>query len=761
MRLYFLLFLAWTAYAVRAEGPATALKSRVVSGYIKDAQTGEVLIGATIGIPKSGTGTVSNHYGYYSLSLPEGRHSLQFTFLGYESVEKDLDLSTDKNLNVELAPASATLNEVKVVANQSHSRLDEPLTGVQKISGATIKQVPLLLGEADALKALQLMPGVRAVSEGSSGFSVRGGNPDQNLILLDEAPVYNAGHLLGFFSVFNNDAIKDVSLYKGDIPAKNGGRLASVLDIRMKDGNARNFTASGGVGTISSRLTLEGPIASEKTTFLLAGRRTYADLFLKMSSDEQIKDNILYFYDVNAKLSHSFSESDRIYFSAYLGKDVVKNHFSEIYFGNHTSTFRWNHVFSPRLFSNLTLLFSNYQYGLAQSDANASGIKWISNMQDYGARLDFNYYPTPAHSISFGAQSTLHDILPGEVRPSDNSVFSPVIMQRKQALEHGFYIENAQKIGTKLTWRYGLRLSVFQNYDLDAKKSEHSYWRLEPRSGLTWMFHPKSSFKASYARTYQYMHLSSNSQSTTPLDVWFLSSPVVKPQRSDQFSLGWFRHMANNSVDLSIETFYKDMQNTIDFKDYADLMLNEDLESELRFGRAYAYGLEFMTRYNRGKWTGWLSYTWSRSRRKVNEINNNEWYYSPYDLTHDVSIVASYRLSPRLLLSGNWVFTTGAPVTFPVGRFESGNDLIPIYSERNAERMPDYHRLDVGITWKGKENPQKKWQGEWVFSAYNAYARKNAWSIYFEQDENNPHRTKAMKSYLFSIIPAITYNFRF
>lgn len=779
MRCLLIIALVFYALMARAGDPETVERLPVVSGFVKDAKTGEVLIGATVYNVQNREGTISNLYGFFSLAMSPGEQKLVFAFLGYKPVEKSIRIGSDVTLNVELEAELTSLQEVTVVANQSHTRIEEPLMGVQKIQANVIREVPALMGEVDAIKVLQLMPGVQAASEGSSGFSVRGGNPDQNLILLDEAPVYNAGHLMGFFSVFNNDVIKDVSLYKGDIPARSGGRLASLLDIRMKDGNSKEFGGSGGIGTISSRLAVEGPVFSDKTTFVVAGRRTYADLFLKLSSDEAVRDNVLYFYDLNLKLNHTFSQSDRIFVSGYLGRDVFKNHHSGIDFGNQTVTFRWNHVFSPRLFSNLTLLNSNYDYGMENSE-NAQGFEWTSNMKDYSVKLDFNFYPNANNSIGFGVQSIVHTIMPGQVKGmGDNTLYSDIKLDRSTSLEHAFYAENTQKISSRLNFRYGLRFSIFQNvgaanlhqYDenyelvntIHYKKGDvyHTYRGFEPRAGITYLINPQMSVKASYSRTYQYLQLSSNSASTTPLDVWFPSSPNVKPQLSDQFSLGVFKQFLNNSFDVGVETFYKNMDNTIDFKDYAELLLNEYLEGELRFGQAYAYGVEFLTRYNYGKWKGWIGYTWSRSKRKIEGVNNNKWYMSPYDHTHDCSFVGSYQLSPRITLSGNWVFSTGAPVTFPVGRFESGNDIIPIYSKRNAERMPDYHRLDLSLTLLGKEKPGRKWQGEWVFSVYNAYGRKNAWSIYFEQDENNSYQTKAMKTYLFSAVPSITYNFKF
>jgi hypothetical protein len=774
------LLITFLATKVVAETPQSQARQPIVSGFIKDAETGEVLIGATVYEKEGGLGTAANLYGFYSLSSAAGKKTLVFNFMGYVPQEHIINLEKDQTLTINLLPTVAQLSEVKIYANSSHSRLDDPMMGVQRIHADVIKQVPALMGEVDAIKVLQLLPGVQAASEGSSGFSVRGGNPDQNLILLDEAIVYNAGHLMGFFSVFNNDAIRDVNLYKGDIPARSGGRLSSMLDVRMKDGNSKKLSATGGIGTISSRLTLEGPIGSEKTTFLLAGRRTYADMFLPLSTDEAVKDNKLFFYDFNAKLNHTFSDRDRIFVSGYMGRDVFDNTFSRLDFGNSTQTFRWNHVYSPRLFSNITFIHSNYNYMLGNQSSDVQGFEWKADMQDLSLKADFNYYLNAKNEITFGAQTIYHKILPGHAKGTgSSSIFNELKMPTNRSLEHAVYAENKQKIGANLTVRYGLRWSAFQNmgegtshifnseYEvtetLKHKSGEiyNTYHGLEPRLGLTYLLNSSTSIKASYSRTYQYIHLANNSTGTTPLDIWFPSSPNVKPQMSDQVSTGIFRKFLNNAFDVGVEVFYKEMQNSIDFKDHADLLLNEFLERELRFGRSYAYGAEFLTRFDYGRWNGWFGYTWSNSQRKIDGVNDGDWYLSPYDHPHDFSIVVNHKTSNRVSISSNWIFYSGSPVTFPVGRYESRGDILHIYSKRNAERMPDYHRLDLSVTLKGKIRPERKWQSEWVFSAYNAYARKNAWAINFKQDEDNPYKTKATKLYLFSVIPAVTYNFKF
>ncbi len=777
--LYCLLLLFWSGITLLGAN-IEPKRDPVISGYVKDAKTGETLIGASIYFKEEGKGTASNLYGFFSISLPPGQKVITVSFMGYKTYERLIILESDQSLNISLEPVSAQLEEVNIIADGTRMNLDEPITGMQRINAAMIKEVPALMGEIDPVKVLQLMPGISAASEGSSGFSVRGGNPDQNLIVLDEAIVYNAGHLMGFFSVFNNDALRDVNIYKGDIPARSGGRLASLLDIRMKDGNTEKLSGKGGIGTISSRLTLEGPVFSEKTTFLLAGRRTYADVFLPFAKEKQVRDAGLYFFDLNAKISHTFSDQDRIYLSAYGGRDYFRASDSELAFGNQTATLRWNHLFTSRLFGNLSLIYCNYNYSLGSEAGETSDFEWKSRLQNLAFKADFNYYPTPNHSISFGVQSITHSILPAHIRgTNENTVFNELKMPTANARELGIYAENLHLIGDRLTLRYGLRVSGFQNvgkglryyYDKnyevigskEYKKGEvyNNYWGLEPRLGVSWMLNPHSSVKAAYTRTLQYMHLASNSKSTTPLDVWFPSSPNVKPQISDQVSLGYYKQVLGNLLEAGVEVFYKELQNSIDFKDYAELLLNEYLEGELRFGSGKAYGLEFSTNFDLYGWSGWLSYTLSKSTRQINGINNNKRYLSPYDHTHDVSLVVTRSISKRLSASANWVYFTGAPVTFPIGRFESGGNIIPIYSDRNAERMPDFHRLDLAVTLRDKKNDNRRFSGEWVLSLYNAYGRKNTWSISFIEDEDVAGRTKAMKTYLFSIVPSLTYNFKF
>ncbi len=758
----------------------TGGKRFTISGNIKDKQTGEELIGATIYIREIKTGTTTNVYGFYSISLNPGQYNILYSFVGYASVEKSIELKENQTLNIDLQTREQQLKEVVITGERPDENIRKPEMSVIKMDIKSINKIPALMGEVDIIKAIQMLPGVQSTSEGSSGFSVRGGSPDQNLILLDEAIVYNASHLLGFFSVFNNDAIKDVTLYKGDIPASSGGRLSSLLDIRMKDGNQKNFSAAGGISTISSRLTLEGPLDKDRTSFLVAGRRTYVDLFLPFAKNKDIRDNILYFYDFNAKINHRVNDRNRIFLSGYFGRDIFSNDFARMSLGNQTGTFRWNHLFSQKLFSNFTLIHSMYDYQLGTPEGNANSFLWKSKMQNQSVKGDFTWYANPNNTIRFGAAAIVHTFDPGIAKGTgDESLFTEYKLPLNYAIEYGLYLSNEQKVNDKLLIKYGVRLSAFQNigratvynYDKDynaidstiySKGEIFNTWHaLEPRLGANYMISTTQSVKASYSRTVQYVHLAQNSTAGTPLDLWFPSSPNVKPQKADQFAIGYFKNLKDNTIETSAEVYYKLMYDVIDFKDNAELLLNPKLEGELRIGKGRSYGLELMVKKNNGKLNGWISYTWSATRRKIEGINNGQSYRAPYEKPHNISVILNYEFTERSSLSANWVYATGAPVTFPTGRAVIGNVIVPIYSDRNAYRLPDYHRLDLSYTLKEKNKKNRKWQGEWNFSVYNAYGRKNAWAINFTQEQDNPLTTYAEKTYLFSIIPAITYNFKF
>ena len=780
LKLLFILFLI-PLLSLFAEGESDpSVKRFNISGHIKDAETGEDLFGASVLVVELSTGSVSNEYGFYSVGLPKGTYTLRFSYTGYESQQHKLNIEKDIYLDIQLKPDAAVLNEVEIKAERSDANVKAPEMSVVKMDVKTINKIPALMGEVDIIKAIQLLPGVQSVSEGSSGFSVRGGSPDQNLILLDEATVYNASHFLGFFSVFNNDAIKDVKLYKGDLPAQYGGRLASVLDVRMRDGNQKKFSGTGGIGLISSRLTLEGPILKDRTSFLVSGRRTYADLFLLFSKDESLRESRMFFYDFNAKVNHTINQNNRIYLSGYFGQDVFKNPYALMKLGNATATARWNHLFSQKLFSNFTLLYSRYNYNLGTANNDEpSSFLWTSTLQDYQAKGDLTFYPSTNHTLRFGFNSTLHLFDPGKAKGTgDESLFTEYAIDRSYALESGIYISDDHEIGNLLTLKYGLRFSLFNNvgpgtvyeYDENYELSDsvvyssgdfyNAYSGIEPRLGAVYVLDEASSLKASYSHAYQYLQLAQNSTAGTPLDIWFSASPNVKPQVADQVALGYFRNFRRNTIETSVEVYYKNMRNTIDFKDHAELLLNKQLEGELRFGKSWSYGIEAMIAKPSGKINGWVSYTYSRSWREIKEINNGKKYPAPYDSPNDVSIVLNYEVSKRISISANWIYSTGKPVTFPTGRAVIDGVVVPIYSDRNAYRMMDYHRLDLAVTLYKK--PAESWF-DWnlVFSVYNAYNRHNTWAINFVQDTQNPYVTYAEQTYLFGIIPAVTFNFTF
>ncbi len=749
-----------------------------LSGHIRDASSGEELINASLYIPNIQEGTVSNVYGFYSITVEKGEYDINFSYVGYADESKQLSLQENTVMDIELSTAGLFMEELVISAKAENERVEEVQMSKVNVDIAALKKMPALMGEVDIIKGIQFLPGVATAGEGSSGFYVRGGNVDQNLILLDEAPVYNASHLLGFFSVFNADAIKDVQFYKGAMPARYGGRLSSVVDVRMKDGNSKKFSGSAGIGLISSRLNLESPIG-KKGSAMFAARRTYADLFLPLSRDTTIHDNRLYFYDLNGKVNFDLGEKDRLFLSLYTGNDLMgQGEEFAINYGNRTATLRWNHLFSPKLFSNLSIYASDYDYALNQT-GGVEGFEWTSQLIDYGVKYDLVHYLNPKNTLRYGLASTLHTLDPGTAKGTGESIFDILEIQRGRALENGVYVSHELEVNDAIKINYGLRVSnllnlgkqTVYNYNedyeyvdsTDYEKNEvyQSYANLEPRFGMRYRLNTSNSLKFSYNRTSQYIHLASNTTTASPLDVWFLSSPNIKPQTADQWALGYFKNIEGNDYELSAEVYYKQFYNAVDFKDYAQLLLNQRLEGELRIGKARSMGLELLLQKNTGKLTGWIAYTLGKTQKKIDEINNGGWYSAKYDRTHDLAIIASYDLTKKWNISGNWVYQTGNAVTFPTGKYYQFGKPIPIYSDRNGERMPAYHRLDLAATY----NPTKKLFGKidqsLNISVYNAYARKNAFSFEFSQDAQNPEISSATKIYLFSIIPAFTYNLKF
>ncbi|WP_306641353.1 TonB-dependent receptor [Sanyastnella coralliicola] len=751
-----------------------------ISGEISDESNGETLIGATVFVKELSLGTATNIYGFYSITLDPGTYTLKVSFIGYEPTEQVVTLDSDTRQDFRLSPQGILVNEAVI---EGESTAEENVGSVNmstvNMQMEMVKKIPAFMGEVDVIKAIQLLPGVQAAGEGSSGFHVRGGSVDQNLILLDESPVYNASHLLGFFSVFNSNAIKEMQLYKGGIPSRYGGRLASVLDIRMKDGNNKTWHAEGGIGSVSSRLTVEGPIVKDRGSILLAGRRSYADIFLLASSDPTTRQTKLYFYDLNLKANYKVNENNRLYLSGYNGRDVFGfgDQFS-FGWGNSTGTARWNHIYNSKLFSNVTLTYSDYDYKLEQV-SDEFGFLWESNITDLTGKVDYNYFINPQNTLQFGGSVTWRELDPGFARGTgEDSFLGELRMPITRSRDYALYISNEQRFGEKFTVSYGLRYALFQNvgegtiFEFDNEynvvdsavygKGEvyQTYGGFEPRIGVNYRLNERSSIKASYNRTQQFIQMATNSTSSSPLDVWFSASPNVKPQIADQYAIGYFRNFFDNKLEASVEAYYKQMQNTIDFANHAQLLLNRYLEGELRVGESRAYGIEFLVRKQTGKITGLASYTLARSERLIPEIQS-DWYASNFDRTHDVSVVVAYELNKKWSFGMNWVYSTGNAVTMPTGRFEYMGMIVPVYSDRNGERMPAYHRLDFSATLTPKKNETRKWKGEWVFSIYNAYNRHNAYSINFVQDENDPNTTYAEQTYLLPVVPAVTYNFKF
>ncbi|MBN2213434.1 MAG: TonB-dependent receptor [Bacteroidales bacterium] len=767
---------------------AGAQTRHTISGTVTD-ENGESLIGVNVYNSVKDAGTVTNEYGFYSLTLPEGPHEIVFSSVGYNVHKKDIMLGNSIRLNISLTTEITRLDEVTVTARKPDQNINDAAMGVVQIQAKTIKKIPVLMGETDVIKAIQLLPGVQSSVEGSSGFYVRGGNADQNLVLLDEATVYNPAHLFGFFSVFNGDALKHVELYKSSIPSKYGGRLSSVLDVRMKEGNNQKFSGEGGIGLISSRLTLEGPVVRNKLSYIVSGRRTYFDLFLPLATDSMARKSTVYFYDLNTKINWIIGENDRLYLSGYFGRDVNKfGDMFQIDYGNATGTIRWNHVYNGRMFSNLTLLYSDFSYDLGVPQGS-DGFKWISHIIDYSLKADFTYYLNPDNTFNFGVQSIYHTLKPGVSIAAEDSYINSLKYPDAYGIENSVFAGIEQTIGSRIGLKAGLRFTMFHNigkatiynYDENHDVKDTTYYKsgrifnsysgFEPRIGIRFKLNSNSSIKAGYNHMYQYMHLASNSTATFPLDMWFMSSPNVRPQKVDQISTGYFRNFKNNSFETSLEAYYKKFDDIIDYKDHAFLIPNPYLEGELRIGEAEAYGLELMIRKASGKLNGWISYTWSRIFRDVPEVNKGKKYPAPYDKPHNINVVISYELNQKINLSANWVYSSAIPVTVPQGGYYYGNLWIPYYSERNGVRIPgtSYHRLDVSATFSfavfGLSSNLN-------FSAYNVYNHHNAFAVYFRDrslrrnfngsgNQNVPDGVDVIKLYLFPIVPSFSYNIKF
>ncbi len=768
-----------------------------ISGTIKDLNNGETLLGATVYLKDTNYGATTNEYGFFSLTAPEGNYTLVISYVGFTSIVQEITLNKDQKLNFELEESATSLDEIVIVAEESEVvSIRKPQMSVSKLNSQTIKEIPAVLGEVDVVKSIQLLPGVTNNGEGSAGFHVRGGAADQNLVLLDEAIIYNTSHFFGFFSVFNADAIKNIKLYKGDIPAKYGGRVSSVLDVRQKDGNSKQFGLTGGVGLISSRLTAESPIFNDKGSFLIAGRASYAHLFMPLIED--VKDDKISFYDLNLKTNYEINKNNRLYLSGYFGRDIFNlSKIIENNYGNATGNLRWNHVFNDKLFSNLSFIYSKYDYRILLDFIE---LDWNADITNFNVKYDLGYYVNNDLTLDFGISGLTYNLNPGEVRPSsETSAINYLKLDEKRAFEGAAYISAEHQISEKLAFNYGLRYSAFSRlggqsmttyvnnqpviynsdlgiYERGEAESERYYSKsesiktfgnFEPRLGVSYQLNEASSIKASYTKSTQYLHLLSNTSSVTPLDVWTPSGQYIKPQISNQFALGYYKNLKDNAYTLELETYYKTVDNRIDYIDGSDLIGNNNIETEILNGEARAYGLEVLFRKNKGNFTGWLAYTLSKSEQRAlggnaggPGINNGDWYNTPYDRTHDISLTGSYKLNDKWRFGSNFVFQTGRPVTYPNGQYTYEGLSIATYSNRNEDRLPAYHRLDVSATYTPNIDNDKRWKGEWVFGIYNLYNRRNAASVSFNQN-NQTGLNEATRISIFGIIPSVTYNFKF
>ena len=780
--LFFLFFLTFYSYIFSQE------KFQTLSGYVMSLESNELIIGANIVFPEIGNGTTTNSYGFYSITLPSGVYKIEISSIGFKSINESVDLQKDQKVNYYLEENIENLEEVVVTQNVEEIDIKKPIMSLNILSNQTIKQTPVLFGESDLLKSIQLLPGVSNAGEGTGGFNVRGGAGDQNLILFDEAIMYNSSHLFGLFSVFNSDAVKELKLYKGGIPSSYGGRLSSVLDVYQKDGNSKENKLSGGVGLISSRLLYEGPIQKEKSSFLIAGRGSYAHLFLKFTDIE----NVAYFYDLNTKSNFKIDEKNTLFLSGYFGRDKfsLNNTFSNTY-GNSTFNLRWNHLINDKTFSNTSLIYSDYYYGLT---LDFIGFNWNSGIKNLNIKFDLKNYFNENIQFNYGLNSIYYEFNPGEIKPIENSGINYKNLNKKYALENSAYFDVIQKVSRKVSLRYGLRFNQFLRFKQNGlntylesnpvnfdstlgiykgadpiaeynrdKTTIKEYGNIEPRINLAYNFN-NSSLKFSYNKLNQYIHLISNTSAPAPLDVWTPSGPYLKPQRLDQWALG-FQSKIKNKFNLETEIFYKKIKNRLDYIDGADLVANEAVERILLAGKSRAYGLEILFKKNTGNHNYWIAYTYSKSQQKTEGrtqfetgINNGQWYYTPHDKTHDVSFVSNLKLSKKLTLNTNLIFQTGQPTNYPVGQYTFMDLNIPNYSVRNSERLPNYHRLDISVSLKPTKT--KSYNSEWIFGFYNIYNRDNANSIFFRENSETL-KNEAIQLSIFGIVPSVTYNFNF
>lgn len=763
--------IATNLFVFFSAGLLLAQQKFTVSGTIKDQKTGETMIGVTVfPLETKGIGTTCNEYGFYSLTLPEGKYHIVCSYIGYNPDTVLVNLNSNIKFDRFMSDNSLALQEIVVSSANKDDNITKTEIGVAKVDIKEIAKLPVIFGEKDVLKTIQLLPGIKSAGEGSSGFFVRGGSADQNLILLDEAPIYNASHLLGFFSTFNSDALKDVTIIKGNSPAQYGGRLSSVLDVKMKEGNNQKYAVAGGLGLISSRLSVEGPIVKDKGSFIVSGRRTYADVFLKLTED--FKNNSLYFYDFNTKANFKINEKNRVFLSGYFGRDVLGFGGFGIDWGNKTGTLRWNSLMGAKMFSNTSIVYSDYSYKLSLTSGEST-LNINSQLKDWTLKQEFQYFPNSKNSIRFGVNSIYHNLTPNRFT---GNVIDALQKKGRYSWDNAVFANNTMEITSSLTLDYGLRLSTYSilggdtyyKYDKGVLTDSvvlargdfgKTYYNLEPRVQFSYLLDPNSSIKGGYARNTQHLHLLSNSAVSTPTDQWIGNSYNIKPEISDQVSLGYFRNFLDNKYQFSVESYYKNLQNQVDYKNGADINSAPDIESELLYGKGRAYGLEMLVKKTEGRFTGWVGYTLSKTERKIAGINDGNWYNAKQDRTHDLSIVAMYELTKRWSLSGLFVYSTGNAATFPSGKYDVGGNTIFYYTERNGYRIPATHRLDLGATYTRPYNG--KFESSWNFSLYNAYGRQNTFSIAFEDDPKKPERTRAVQTSLFRWVPSVTYNFKF
>ena len=759
-----------------------------LSGYVRDAENGEELIGVTLFISELNKGAVTNVYGFYSLTLAPGTYTLTLRYIGFKTKQVKMDVTANLSYNFDMISELIAMKEVVVFAEAVDANVSDISMSKVDLNIGQIKKLPALLGEPDLLKTIQMLPGVISAGEGTSAYFVRGGSSDQNLILIDEAPIYDPSHLFGFLSIFNSDAIKGSELYKGGIPAKYGGRLSSILDVRTKDGNNKKFSGSFGIGSIASRMLIEGPLRKDRSSFLVSARRSYVDVFLALANN----NNRVYFYDINAKINWKGQNNNRFFVTVYSGRDafILDQDFG-FDWGNTTATIRWNHLFNEKLFSNTSLIVSNFDYGLELTDP-VLGFLWTSTIQEFSFKEDLTYYVSPDNELNFGYHLSYHKFLPGKITPNaSSSIFSTVELEKLFALDHAFYLENQRKLSNKLLIRYGVRLSVFQNvgastiYTYEDPKDNIniriteaitygtlekiiSYVNLEPRVSIRYNTGKHASVKLSYNRMVQNVHLISSGTVPLPFNTWYPSYPYLKPQIADQIAGGYFRNFRNNNYEFSVEGYYKWLNNVTDFADNADIFFNPNLSTEFRQGISRSYGLELLLKKNTGFLTGFASYTYSKAERQIEGVNDGNVFVANYDRRNAFNVLGTYEFNRKWTFGFGFTYGTGRPITLATGKYGVNGYVPDFITERNGFRLPDYHRMDLSATLTSKKNKDRKWKSSWVFSIYNVYNRKNIFTIFTRQpqDDNGdpsgePGAKEFVAVYLFPVLPSVNYNIRF